>query len=55
MKTCGKGCYPVCDFCKHYDFNPGPEGQYTNNGYCRFHKREQDPVGECEDFECVRA
>jgi len=52
MKLCSDECYPICDFCKHYDFNPGSRGEYVNKGYCRFHKKNQDPLGECDDFEC---
>ena len=52
MKLCSDDCYAICDFCKYYNFNPGERGEYTDNGYCQFHKKKQDPLGECEQFEC---
>lgn len=48
--THGSGCiaHPVCDFCRHYDFNE----RHPSQGWCRLHKRVEDPTGGCECFEC---
>lgn len=45
-------CFIICDFCAHYDFNGDPSGAYTGDGWCRFHKKDQDPCGGCSDFFC---
>ena len=44
--------YAVCDFCRYYDFNGTKDGKYTGNGWCRFHKRQEDPGSGCDDFHC---
>jgi Zn-finger nucleic acid-binding protein len=54
MKLC-PNCDPVgdiCDFCVHYDFNPGRDGVYTDNGWCRKHKQPKQPEDGCDDFNC---
>lgn len=52
MELCGEGCYPICDFCEHYNFNPGLNGRYENNGFCNLLKMKKDPHNGCEDFIC---
>ena len=45
----------VCDFCKHYEFNPGSNGQYTGDGFCWLLsplKDQKDPCDVCENFYC---
>lgn len=55
MKLCPK-CEPevgpVCDFCKHFDFNGDATGAYTGDGWCRLHKEPRDPASGCDDFHC---
>lgn len=29
---CNPSCIPVCDFCKHYNFNGNELGCYTRDG-----------------------
>ncbi len=43
-----------CDHCAYYNFNGNDQGQYTGNGYCRLHKRTEDPGSECEDYFCFK-
>jgi hypothetical protein len=45
-------CDPACDFCEHYDFNGDEDGVYTGDGWCRLHKRPEDPDSYCEDYLC---
>ena len=52
MKLCCSECDPLCDFCKHYKFNPDSEGRYVDNGYCTLRCMPQDPLGDCDGFEC---
>jgi len=52
MKLCCPECFPICDFCVHYRFNPGFKGRYEDNGCCMLHYLPEDPDGECEYFEC---
>ena len=40
-----------CDFCVYYNFNGDSNGIYIDLGYCRFHKRRQEPGDECDDFD----
>lgn len=47
-------CDPICDFCKHYEFNADANGDYAGNGWCRLHKRLSDPADGCDDFYCFR-
>ena len=54
MEKCSESCPGVCDFCENYDFNPGPDGEYLNNGFCRLLKAKKDPSDSCEDFKCFR-
>jgi hypothetical protein len=54
MEKCSWSCPDVCDFCENYDFNPGPEGEYLNNGFCRLLKVKKDPHNGCENFKCFR-
>lgn len=42
---------PVCDFCKHYNFN-GKGGIYVGNGFCTLHQKQIDPEGGCNNFHC---
>ena len=54
---CGPNCEetgPICDFCKHYDFNGDATGAYTGDGFCNLHKRESDPIDACDDFFCFK-
>jgi len=67
MKKCNHECYPLCDFCIHFNFN-GEDREgidrrmgkkviwkkalYTGNGYCNLHKRHQNPEDDCDDFHC---
>lgn len=43
---------PLCDFCKHYNFNAAPDGAYTGDGRCEHpaHPRPSEPYDCCEDF-----
>jgi hypothetical protein len=50
--SCGEGCYPVCDFCKSYDFNGDEQGRYMDNGFCNLHNEKKDPSDGCQDFVC---
>jgi len=43
-----------CDHCAYYNFNGNDQGQYTGNGYCRLHKRTEDPGSECQDYFCFK-
>jgi hypothetical protein len=52
MKKCGKECYPLCDFCRFYNFNPGLSGCYMGKGFCIFHNKPMEPEDDCEDFIC---
>ena len=45
---------PVCDFCRHYDFNGDGNGAYTGDGRCNLHGEYHDPWFGCEDFICFR-
>lgn len=54
MKLCPK-CEPralCCDFCAYYQFNGDEQGRYTGEGWCRLHKREEDPASLCDDYFC---
>jgi len=56
MKLC-PDCDPraiCCDHCAYFEFNGDSEGRYTGNGYCRLHKRAEDPGSECEDYHCFQ-
>ena len=52
MEKCSEYCYAICDFCANYDFNPGPSGEYVDNGFCRLLEMKKDPCDVCEDFKC---
>lgn len=57
MKLCSK-CdtrATCCDFCTHYDFNGDQLGRYTDDGYCKLHKRRSEPEYVCDDFHCEHA
>jgi hypothetical protein len=43
-----------CDFCAYYQFNGDEQGRYTGDGWCRLHKREEDPASLCDDFFCFQ-
>ena len=43
-----------CDHCAYYNFNGNDQGQYTGNGYCRLHKRTEDPGSGCQDYFCFK-
>jgi len=51
-------CYPICDFCKHYDFNGEeyPDGAivYVGKGYCNKHNKQSDPDDGCNHYVCFR-
>ena len=63
-KYCSKECElynGICDFCKYYDYNGKDlvkDGKtyhgaiYTQAGWCRLHKRRQEPSDNCSNFEC---
>ena len=66
MKKCNEECYPLCDFCIHYNFNgediKDESGKvvakgaiYVGKGFCTKHHRQQDPEDSCEDFHCENA
>jgi len=53
---CEPGCTPLCDFCKHYNFNGDKLGRYTGNGRCILHDEPSEPYDYCEeDFYCFLA
>ena len=43
-----------CDHCSYFEFNGDAEGCYTDNGWCRFHKRKEWPGGGCEEYVCFQ-
>ncbi len=62
MNKCSKCTpYPVCDFCKHFNFN-GENGVYIDKGWCNKFNERKDPEDgrtkifgktiECEEFYC---
>lgn len=51
----GYDCFPICDFCKYYNFNADDKGRYTGDGYCTKHSKPQDPSDDCNDFHCSEA
>ena len=61
MKLCNdelNRCFPICDFCKHYDFN-GEEWEdgaivYVYKGMCNKYNKRSDPDDGCNDFVCFR-
>ncbi len=53
MKFCDKECFPICDFCKFFDFNGDENGTYINLGCCNFHKENRDPTSQCDEFICM--
>ena len=58
VRTHCKNCDPLidcCDHCKHYLFNGDKNGSYTGDGWCKLHKMQIDPEGECNDFHCKLA
>jgi len=52
MKTCGKDCPEVCDYCKFYNFNPDKNGAYIGLGYCKRWKVSKRPEDCCKSFHC---
>lgn len=57
MILCGEDCSPLCDFCKHYQFNGEDRGgkhgpAYVNKGCCGLHFLREDPEGCCDYFHC---
>ena len=54
-KYCNKECEEVgvvCDFCIHFDFNADDKENYTEDGYCNYHKEKKDPSEGCSEFVC---
>jgi len=43
-----------CDHCAYYQFNGDEQGRYTGNGWCRRHKRPEDPGRLCDDYFCFQ-
>jgi hypothetical protein len=43
-----------CDHCAFYQFNGDEHGRYTGNGWCRLHKRSEDPGSLCDDYFCFQ-
>lgn len=37
-------CFPICDFCKYYDFD---------SRYCHEHQQIKQPDEGCNDFYCA--
>jgi len=57
-KYCSPECKDtaICDFCINFEFNGDEDGAYTDDGYCKFHKRAADPVDNaCSEFHCMSA
>ena len=54
MEKCSEFCNACCDFCGHYNFNPGFDGEYLDNGFCKLFKVKKDPGNWCEDFKCFK-
>lgn len=52
MKKCGKECFPICDYCRFYNFNPGQGGCYMGKGYCVLNEKNMDPSDGCKKFIC---
>lgn len=61
MRICSNDYYPICDFCKHYNFNGedilDENGEikakgaiYTENGFCTFHSQKKHPADGCKDL-----
>ena len=51
-KVCCEECFPICDFCRFYNFNGDKDGAYTGNGYCVKHEIRKEPDDCCKDFIC---
>lgn len=43
---------PVCDFCRHYNFNGNETGAYTGDGFCCLRQKPMEPEGGCDQFHC---
>ena len=56
MILCGDGCFPVCDFCKHYlDDYWDIEGSFAGDGRCLKKNTDTSASSYCnDDFECFR-
>lgn len=60
MITCGKECYPCCDFCiwaKHYNFITNEKVIKSGVEGCEKHPEEHyqsmaRSLGYCKDFHC---
>ena len=56
MKLCPK-CDPTalcCNHCAYFKFNGDEQGRYTDNGWCRLHKRKESPAGWCDEYLCFQ-
>ena len=47
-------CEPVCNHCRHYEFNGDENGAYVNAGRCEHpdHPCASEPDQSCPDFSC---
>lgn len=47
-------CTPICDTCRHYNFNGDKAGAYTGKGRCEHpdHPGPKEPEAACPDFDC---
>ena len=62
MITCGKECYPCCDFCiwaKHYYFIMNEKVIKSGVEGCKKHPEEHyqsmaRSLGYCKDFHCCK-
>lgn len=52
-KRCNDVCFPICDFCRYYNFNPGKGGVYLGKGYCVLYEENREPDDECKYFICI--
>jgi len=43
-----------CDHCAYFQFNGDEQGRYTGDGWCRLHKRPEDPAGLCDEYFCFQ-
>ena len=55
MLLCNTDCIPVCDFCRHYNFNANRRGTYVEKGFCRYYGKKKDPGDMCKNFWCFKA
>lgn len=47
-------CTPICNHCRHYNFNGDEAGAYVNDGRCDHpdHPHASEPHDNCPDFSC---